>query len=59
MLEFGSRDRLNGEVDKIFPNSNREFNRRMAAGSSMAELVLEALEQESSIDHPVCFKSFK
>jgi len=25
----------------------------------MAELLIEALEQESSIDHPVCYKSFK
>jgi len=25
----------------------------------MADLLIEALESESSIDHPVCFKSFK
>jgi len=59
MMELGSRDRIDGENEKIYPTNNKLFMRKYQTSTSMAELLIEALEQESSIDHPVCFKSFK
>lgn len=59
MMEMGTRDRINGSCDKIYPNANQLFMRRVTTSTSMAELLMEALESETSIDHPVCLKSFK
>ena len=59
MLEFGTRDRINGEVERILPNSRKVLPRRIGGRNSVAQLILETLDEEAGIDHPVCVKSFK
>lgn len=60
MLEMGTRDRIMGDCTKVMPNEIYSSAKKKALNKlNSNDLILEALEAESDMDHPVSVKSFK
>jgi len=59
MIEMGSRDRLNLNCTVISPKDIENNAKKLLRKATMNDLLLEALEAESDIDHFVSIKGFK
>jgi hypothetical protein len=59
MLEMGSRDRLNLNCSVVSPKDIANHAKKLLRKATMNDLLLEALEGESDIDHFVSIKGFK
>lgn len=59
MMEMGSRDRLNLNCTLVSPKDISTNSKKLLRKTTMNDLLLEALEAESEIDHFVSIKGFK
>ena len=59
MMEMGSRDRLNLNCNIVSPKDITTNSKKLLRKTTMNDLLLEALEAESDIDHFVSIKGFK
>ena len=58
-MEMGSRDRLNLNCNIVSPKDITMNSKKLLRKTTMNDLLLEALDAESNIDHFVSIKGFK
>lgn len=59
MMEMNSRDRINLNCIVVSPKDIQNNSKKLLRKATMNDLLLEALEAESDIDHFVSIKGFK